>query len=64
MAWCQANCAPSELFPGRGTALYWCCREQYAEMRDEFYAGLEDRKYLQLGDARKKASQVGRRGGG
>merc|ERR1719389_1074755 len=23
-------------------------REQYAEMRDEFYAGLEDRKYLDL----------------
>ncbi len=34
------------------------CREQYAEMREEFYAGLEDRKYLTLGEAQKKALQV------
>ncbi|KAL4434809.1 hypothetical protein ABPG77_005336 [Micractinium sp. CCAP 211/92] len=33
-------------------------REQYAEMREEFYAGLEDRKYLTLGEAQKKALQV------
>ena len=33
-------------------------REQYAEMRDEFYASLEDRKYLSLGEAQKKALQV------
>ena len=26
-------------------------REQYAELRDEFYAGLEDRKYVTLADA-------------
>lgn len=32
--------------------------EQYAEMRDEFYAGLEDRKYLTLADARKKQFKV------
>lgn len=34
------------------------CREQYAEMREEFYAGLEDRKYLPLPDAQKKGLQV------
>lgn len=34
------------------------CREQYAEMREEFYAGLEDRKYLSLGEARKRAAQA------
>ncbi|PRW61565.1 cobalamin-dependent methionine synthase [Chlorella sorokiniana] len=33
-------------------------REQYAEMREEFYAGLEDRKYLPLPDAQKKGLQV------
>ncbi|KAI7837900.1 hypothetical protein COHA_008281, partial [Chlorella ohadii] len=33
-------------------------REQYAEMREEFYAGLEDRKYLTLPDAQKKGLQV------
>ena len=27
-------------------------------MREEFYAGLEDRKYLTLGDAQKKALKV------
>lgn len=32
--------------------------EQYAEMRDEFYAGLEDRKYLTLAQAQKKALKV------
>jgi len=31
-------------------------RETYAEMRDEFYAGLEDRKYLTLSAARGKGS--------
>lgn len=36
------------------------CREQYAEMREEFYAGLEDRKYLPLPDAQKKGLQVWR----
>ncbi len=34
--------------------------EQYAEMRDEFYAGLEDRKYLTLAQAQKKALKVRR----
>mmetsp|Transcript_8675 Transcript_8675/g.31978 ORF Transcript_8675/g.31978 Transcript_8675/m.31978 type:complete len:1373 (+) Transcript_8675:189-4307(+) len=33
-------------------------REQYAEMREEFYAGLEDRKYLSLDKARAKACVV------
>ncbi|GAB4815077.1 hypothetical protein N2152v2_002123 [Parachlorella kessleri] len=33
-------------------------REQYAEMREEFYSGLEDRKYLPLPEARKKALQL------
>lgn len=33
-------------------------REQYSEMRDEFYAGLEDRRYLTLPEAQKKALQV------
>jgi hypothetical protein len=28
-------------------------------MREEFYAGLEDRKYLTLPDARKRAAEVG-----
>jgi len=32
--------------------------ETYAEMREEFYAGLEDRKYLSLPDARSKGMQV------
>jgi 5-methyltetrahydrofolate--homocysteine methyltransferase len=34
-------------------------KEQYNEMRDEFYAGLEDRKYLPLGDCQKKCLKVG-----
>ena len=34
-------------------------RDQYREMRDEFLAGLEDRKYLSLADAQRKAPQVG-----
>ena len=29
-------------------------------MREEFYAGLEDRKYLALGDAQKNRLKVGR----
>jgi 5-methyltetrahydrofolate--homocysteine methyltransferase len=29
-------------------------KETYAEMRDEFYAGLEDRKYLSLADVRNR----------
>jgi 5-methyltetrahydrofolate--homocysteine methyltransferase len=29
-------------------------KETYAEMRDEFFAGLEDRKYLSLAEARQK----------
>ena len=33
-------------------------REQYKEMRDEFMAGLEDRKYLTIDQVRKKALQV------
>jgi len=33
-------------------------REQYTEMREEFYAGLEDRKYLELAAARKKKLQI------
>ena len=33
-------------------------REQYAEMRDEFYAGLEDRKYVTLGEAQRRAPKV------
>jgi len=32
--------------------------EQYAEMRDEFYAGLEDRKYLALKEAASKKAVV------
>jgi 5-methyltetrahydrofolate--homocysteine methyltransferase len=35
-------------------------REEYAEMREEFYGGLEDRKYLAIGDARARALRVGR----
>ena len=30
-------------------------REQYAELREEFYAGLEDRKYLTLAAAQVRA---------
>lgn len=37
-------------------------RDQYGEMRDEFMAGLEDRKYLSLADAQRKGLQVGRAG--
>lgn len=33
-------------------------REQYAELRDEFYAGLEDRKYLSLAAAQAKNLKV------
>merc|ERR1719171_781308 len=33
-------------------------REQYAELREEFYAGLEDRKYLDLAKARSKAMNI------
>eukprot|EP00879_Flechtneria_rotunda_P001912 GHRR01002085.1.p1 GENE.GHRR01002085.1~~GHRR01002085.1.p1 ORF type:complete len:831 (+),score=321.20 GHRR01002085.1:401-2893(+) len=32
--------------------------EQYAELREEFYAGLEDRKYLTLSQAQAKALKV------
>ena len=38
----------------RGVELWEDTREQYAEMREEFYAGLEERKYLSLADARAK----------
>jgi len=33
-------------------------QEQYAELREEFYAGLEDRKYLDLGKARNKMMKI------
>ena len=33
-------------------------REQYSEMRDEFFASLEDRRYLSIAEARKKRLQV------
>ena len=33
-------------------------REQYREMRDEFMAGLEDRRFLSLPDAQAKGLQV------
>jgi len=33
-------------------------KEQYAEMRDEFYAGLEDRKYFDLAKARSKMMKI------
>lgn len=33
-------------------------REQYSELRDEFYAGLEDRRYLALAEARTKAPRI------
>ena len=33
-------------------------REQYAEMREEFYAGLEDRKYLSLAQAQARCATV------
>ena len=33
-------------------------KETYAELREEFYAGLEDRKYLSLDKAREKAMNV------
>ena len=33
-------------------------REQYREMRDEFMAGLEDRKYLTIDQVRAKGLQV------
>lgn len=33
-------------------------REQYKEMRDEFMAGLEDRKYLTIDQVRNKAYEV------
>merc|ERR1719218_565951 len=33
-------------------------REQYAELREEFYAGLEDRKYLDLEKARSQMMRI------
>jgi 5-methyltetrahydrofolate--homocysteine methyltransferase len=33
-------------------------REQYAELREEFYAGLEDRKYFDLAKARSKMMKI------
>jgi len=33
-------------------------KEQYAELRDEFYAGLEDRKYLDIAKARSKMMSI------
>ncbi|KAF5838931.1 vitamin B12 dependent methionine synthase [Dunaliella salina] len=33
-------------------------KEQYAELREEFYSGLEDRKYLSLAEAQSKALKV------
>jgi 5-methyltetrahydrofolate--homocysteine methyltransferase len=33
-------------------------KEQYAELREEFYAGLEDRKYLDLGKSRSLAMKI------
>ena len=33
-------------------------KEQYKEMRDEFMAGLEDRKYLTIDQVRAKGLQV------
>ena len=33
-------------------------KDQYSEMRDEFMAGLEDRRYLTLADAQKKGPKV------
>ena len=49
-------------------AVAWVCRnkadfcedvrEQYKEMRDEFMAGLEDRKYLTIDQVRNKAYEV------
>jgi 5-methyltetrahydrofolate--homocysteine methyltransferase len=33
-------------------------RDQYAELREEFYAGLEDRKFLDLAKARQKACAI------
>ena len=47
---------------GSGSA---CCsafvedvKEDYAEMREEFMAGLEDRRYLTIADARSKGLKV------
>ena len=34
-------------------------RETYSEMRDEFFASLEDRRYLSIGAARAKGLKVG-----
>lgn len=33
-------------------------KEQYQEMREEFYAGLEDRKYLPLPECQRKGLMV------
>ena len=33
-------------------------KDQYGEMRDEFMAGLEDRRYLTLAEAQRKGLQV------
>jgi hypothetical protein len=33
-------------------------KEEYAEMREEFLAGLEDRRYLPIAEARAKRLQV------
>jgi 5-methyltetrahydrofolate--homocysteine methyltransferase len=44
--------------PKRRTEYLDDINDTYAEMREEFYAGLEDRKYLTIAQARKTAANV------
>ena len=50
--------AQALLDPNRKFEFVEDVREQYAEMREEFYAGLEDRKYISLMDAQKRPFKV------
>ena len=57
---CSGCSQLSRVWPGRRNKVDFCedIREQYKEMRDEFMAGLEDRKYLTIDQVRNKAFQV------
>ena len=57
---CFFHAKLSHLWEGFRNKVDFCddIREQYKEMRDEFMAGLEDRKYLTIEQVRNKAFEV------
>lgn len=50
--------AQTLLDKARGPGFAEDVKEDYAEMREEFMAGLEDRRYLTIGEARKQSLKV------